>query len=137
MQLPQIAGLPGNRANPTCRSTAPDGPSKGTAHSLQWGALGSLRKTRRSGLRSPSSPSRKACISSSGVRLPTAASVRPASHEPGHDGRRHDDQASLFNEAFLKRQYGYASAVAVAMFVIIFTVTYVYQRIVRVEDVEV
>jgi ABC-type sugar transport system permease subunit len=34
----------------------------------------------------------------------------------------------LFNEAFFKRQYGYASAVAVAMFVIIFTVTYVYQR---------
>jgi ABC-type sugar transport system permease subunit len=42
----------------------------------------------------------------------------------------------LFNEAFFKRQYGYASAVAVAMFVIIFTVTYVYQRMVRVEDVE-
>jgi N-acetylglucosamine transport system permease protein len=42
----------------------------------------------------------------------------------------------LFNEAFVKHRFGYASAVAVAMFVIIFTVTYVYQRMVRVESVE-
>jgi ABC-type sugar transport system permease subunit len=40
----------------------------------------------------------------------------------------------LFDEAFFKRKYGYASAVAVAMFVIIFAITYVYQRLVRVED---
>jgi len=40
----------------------------------------------------------------------------------------------LFNEAFFKRKYGYASAVAVVMFLIIFTVTYLYQRIVRVEN---
>jgi ABC-type sugar transport system permease subunit len=40
----------------------------------------------------------------------------------------------LFDEAFFKRKYGYASAVAVAMFVIIFTITYIYQRIVRVEN---
>jgi ABC-type sugar transport system permease subunit len=40
----------------------------------------------------------------------------------------------LFDEAFFKRKYGYASAVAVAMFAIIFTITYIYQRIVRVEN---
>jgi ABC-type sugar transport system permease subunit len=40
----------------------------------------------------------------------------------------------LFDEAFFKRKYGYASAVAVAMFVIIFVITYIYQRIVRVEN---
>jgi ABC-type sugar transport system permease subunit len=40
----------------------------------------------------------------------------------------------LFDEAFFKRQYGYASAVAVALFVIIFTITYIYQRIVRAEN---
>ncbi|MBC7810013.1 MAG: sugar ABC transporter permease [Burkholderiales bacterium] len=40
----------------------------------------------------------------------------------------------LFDEAFFKRQYGYASAVAVAMFIIIFTITYIYQRVVRVEN---
>lgn len=40
----------------------------------------------------------------------------------------------LFDEAFFKRKYGYASAVAVAMFVIIFSITYIYQRIVRVEN---
>jgi ABC-type sugar transport system permease subunit len=40
----------------------------------------------------------------------------------------------LFDEAFFKRKYGYASAVAVAMFLIIFTITYIYQRIVRVEN---
>ncbi len=41
----------------------------------------------------------------------------------------------LFNEAFFRGKFGYASAVAVAMFVIIFAVTYVYQRMARVEDV--
>lgn len=40
----------------------------------------------------------------------------------------------LFDEAFFKRRYGYAAAVAVAMFVIIFVITYVYQRLSRVED---
>ena len=40
----------------------------------------------------------------------------------------------LFDEAFFKRQFGYASAVAVAMFVIIFVVTFAYQRLARVED---
>jgi raffinose/stachyose/melibiose transport system permease protein len=40
----------------------------------------------------------------------------------------------LFNEAFFKRKYGYASAVAVVMFIIIFTVTYIYQRMVRIEN---
>ena len=40
----------------------------------------------------------------------------------------------LFDEAFFKRRYGYASAVAVAMFVIIFAITYLYQRWARVED---
>jgi ABC-type sugar transport system permease subunit len=40
----------------------------------------------------------------------------------------------LFDEAFFKRKYGYASAVAVAMFIIIFAITYIYQRIVRVEN---
>ena len=46
MQLLQMAGLPGKRANPTWRRTAPPGPSKGAAHSLQWGELGRRRKTR-------------------------------------------------------------------------------------------
>jgi ABC-type sugar transport system permease subunit len=40
----------------------------------------------------------------------------------------------LFDEAFFKRKYGYASAVAVAMFVIILSITYIYQRIVRIEN---
>ena len=40
----------------------------------------------------------------------------------------------LFEEAFFKTRYGYASAVAVVMFLIIFTVTYAYQRIIRIEN---
>ena len=42
----------------------------------------------------------------------------------------------LYKEAFRKQEYGYASAVAVVMFAVIFTVTYVYQRLMRVEAVE-
>ena len=42
----------------------------------------------------------------------------------------------LYKEAFRKQEYGYASAVAVVMFAVIFTITYVYQRLMRVEAVE-
>ena len=42
----------------------------------------------------------------------------------------------LYKEAFRKQEYGYASAVAVVMFIVIFTITYVYQRLMRVEAVE-
>ena len=38
MQFWQIAGFPGNRAKPMCRSTAPPGPPKGAEHSLQRGS---------------------------------------------------------------------------------------------------
>jgi len=37
----------------------------------------------------------------------------------------------LYRKAFEQQQYGYASAVAVAMFAIIFTVTYLYYRLVQ------
>ena len=42
----------------------------------------------------------------------------------------------LYKEAFRKQEYGYASAVAVVMFIVIFSITYVYQRLMRVEAVE-
>ena len=42
----------------------------------------------------------------------------------------------LYKEAFRKQEYGYASAVAVVMFVVIFSITYAYQRLMRVEAVE-
>ncbi len=39
----------------------------------------------------------------------------------------------LFSKAYDANKYGYASAIAVAIFLIIFTLTYVYQRAVKVE----
>ena len=67
MHEPQMAGLPGKRAKPTCRSTAPPGPSKGAAQSLQLGPWGRRRMTRRIRARPGSSPERKPRIASSGV----------------------------------------------------------------------
>jgi ABC-type sugar transport system permease subunit len=42
----------------------------------------------------------------------------------------------LYRKAFEQQQYGYASAVAVAMFAVIFTITYVYYRLTRAGEVE-
>ena len=42
----------------------------------------------------------------------------------------------LYRKAFEQQDYGYASAVAVAMFAVIFTVTYLYNRLMKVEAVE-
>jgi raffinose/stachyose/melibiose transport system permease protein len=42
----------------------------------------------------------------------------------------------LYRKAFEQQEYGYASAVAVAMFAVIFTVTYLYYRLTRVDAVE-
>src|SRR5215211_2392549 len=67
MHEPQMAGLPGNRAKPTWRRTAPAGPSKGAAQSLQLGPWGRCRITRRMRARDGSSPERKPRIASSGV----------------------------------------------------------------------
>src|SRR6186997_321356 len=67
MQLLQIAGLPGNRPKPTCRSTAPPGPSNGAAQSLQLGPWGTRRMIRRTRTRPGSSPERNPRIASSGV----------------------------------------------------------------------
>src|SRR5215212_7126319 len=67
MHEPQIAGFPGYRANPMCRSTAPAGPSNGAAHSLQLGPWGRRRMTRRIRPRVGSSPERKPRMASCGV----------------------------------------------------------------------
>ncbi len=40
----------------------------------------------------------------------------------------------LYKEAFELHEYGYASAVAVVMFVVIFIVTYAYQRMIKIES---
>lgn len=42
----------------------------------------------------------------------------------------------LYKRAFEQQEYGYASAVAVAMFSVIFTVTYLYYRLTKVDRVE-
>ncbi len=42
----------------------------------------------------------------------------------------------LYRKAFEQQDYGYASAVAIVMFAVIFTVTYSYHRLTRVEAVE-
>jgi len=42
----------------------------------------------------------------------------------------------LYRKAFELQDYGYASAVAIVMFCVIFTVTYTYHRLTRVEAVE-
>jgi ABC-type sugar transport system permease subunit len=42
----------------------------------------------------------------------------------------------LYRRAFEQQEYGYASAVAVSMFAIIFTVTYLYYRLTKVDAVE-
>lgn len=42
----------------------------------------------------------------------------------------------LYRQSFETQKYGYASAVAVVMFAIVFTATYLYQRLVKVESVE-
>ena len=42
----------------------------------------------------------------------------------------------LYRRAFEQQEYGYASAVAVAMFAVIFTVTYLYNRLTKVDAVE-
>jgi raffinose/stachyose/melibiose transport system permease protein len=42
----------------------------------------------------------------------------------------------LYRRAFEQQEYGYASAVAVSMFAVIFTVTYLYYRLTRVDAVE-
>jgi ABC-type sugar transport system permease subunit len=42
----------------------------------------------------------------------------------------------LYRRAFEQQEYGYASAVAVAMFAVIFTVTYLYYRLTKVDAVE-
>jgi multiple sugar transport system permease protein len=42
----------------------------------------------------------------------------------------------LYRRAFEQQEYGYASAVAVAMFAVIFTVTYVYYRLSKVDAAE-
>lgn len=42
----------------------------------------------------------------------------------------------LFRQSFEMQRYGYASAVAVVMFAIVFAVTYIYQRVVKIESVE-
>lgn len=42
----------------------------------------------------------------------------------------------LYRKAFELRSYGYASAVAVIMFVVIFAVTYAYQRLIKIESTE-
>lgn len=42
----------------------------------------------------------------------------------------------LYRRAFEQQEYGYASAVAVAMFAVIFTVTYLYYRLSKVDAVE-
>jgi ABC-type sugar transport system permease subunit len=42
----------------------------------------------------------------------------------------------LYRKAFEQQEYGYASAVAVAMFAVIFTVTYLYYRLTKVDAVE-
>ena len=42
----------------------------------------------------------------------------------------------LYRRAFEQQDYGYASAVAVSMFAIIFTVTYLYYRLMKVDAVE-
>lgn len=42
----------------------------------------------------------------------------------------------LYRKAFEQQEYGYASAVAVSMFAVIFTVTYVYYRLTKIDAVE-
>ena len=42
----------------------------------------------------------------------------------------------LYKEAFELHEYGYASAVAVVMFIVIFAITYAYQRVVKIEATE-
>ena len=42
----------------------------------------------------------------------------------------------LYRKAFEQQQYGYASAVAVAMFAVIFTITYLYYRLTRARSAE-
>jgi ABC-type sugar transport system permease subunit len=42
----------------------------------------------------------------------------------------------LYRKAFELRSYGYASAVAVIMFVVIFAITYAYQRLIKIEATE-
>jgi ABC-type sugar transport system permease subunit len=42
----------------------------------------------------------------------------------------------LYKRAFEQQEYGYASAVAVSMFAVIFTVTYAYYRLTKVDAVE-
>jgi multiple sugar transport system permease protein len=42
----------------------------------------------------------------------------------------------LYRRAFEQQEYGYASAVAVAMFAVILTVTYLYYRLSKVDAVE-
>lgn len=42
----------------------------------------------------------------------------------------------LFRQGFETQKYGYASAVAVVMFLIVFTLTYLYQRLVKFDAVE-
>jgi raffinose/stachyose/melibiose transport system permease protein len=42
----------------------------------------------------------------------------------------------LFRKGFETQKYGYASAVAVVMFIIVFTLTYLYQHFVKIETVE-
>ncbi len=42
----------------------------------------------------------------------------------------------LYRRAFEQQEYGYASAVAVSMFAVIFTVTYLYYRLTKVDAVE-
>jgi ABC-type sugar transport system permease subunit len=42
----------------------------------------------------------------------------------------------LYMKGFFNHDYGYASAVAMVMFVIVFTMTYLYQRVVKIDVVE-
>jgi ABC-type sugar transport system permease subunit len=42
----------------------------------------------------------------------------------------------LYRRAFEQQEYGYASAVAVSMFAIIFTITYAYYRMTKADVVE-
>ncbi len=42
----------------------------------------------------------------------------------------------LYRQGFEMQKFGYASAVAVMMFAIVFTITYLYQRMVKIEAVE-
>ena len=76
MQFAQIAGLPGKRAKPMRRKTAPPTPSNGAAHSLQRGEDGKCLTTFRKRAMPGSSPVRTFRNSSSGTDCDMTRTIR-------------------------------------------------------------